>query len=123
MFANLIQNITNQFYIKFIFGLRAAGTVQILIKIMFPKNWVGLPYKQRAFIIYDNDVTLKICLSASSAFKVTVRVMSDDVPPAPRRASVAAREIHCMSTVSQGQDLARVMVKIRVEVRFKIQKY
>ena len=34
---------------------------------------VSLPYKQRAFIIYDNDVTLKICLSASSAFKVTVR--------------------------------------------------
>ena len=34
---------------------------------------VSLPYKQRAFIIYDNDVTLKIFLSASSAFKVTVR--------------------------------------------------
>ena len=34
---------------------------------------VSLPYKQRTFIIYDNDVALKICLSASSAFKVTVR--------------------------------------------------
>ena len=33
---------------------------------------VSLPYKQRAFIIYDNDITLKIYLSASGAFRVTV---------------------------------------------------
>ena len=47
--------------------------VLIIINIYNLPN-SGLPYKQRAFIIYDNDVTLKNmfkCISFS-AFKVTV---------------------------------------------------
>ena len=46
--------------------------------------------------------------------------MRDEVPPAPRYASVAAhkltREIHRMSRV-------KVMLKVRVKVKFRIQKY
>ena len=34
---------------------------------------VSLTYEQKAFIIYDNDVILKIRLSLFSAFKVTVK--------------------------------------------------
>ena len=30
------------------------------IKPILTKNWVGVPYTVRSFIIYDNDVTLTL---------------------------------------------------------------